>query len=193
MSTSTTKVITPVATLSYPHLAEAQKNQDPSKPAKFSACLIFAPGTDLGALKAAAIAAVEAKYPGKAAAMLKSESFRKPFRTDVEDKGYAEGSTFINARSNQKPGVVYAHAEPGTKKPAKMPADKIKEEMYPGSQVRASLTAYCYDTQGNKGVTFALDNLQKVGEGERIDGRIAAENAFEADLSAQPADLSQLM
>jgi hypothetical protein len=28
-----------------------------------------------------------------------------------------------------------------------------------------------YDTNGNKGVSFGLNNLQKIAEGERIDGR----------------------
>ena len=50
-----TKVISPVGVLSYPHLLTAQAAED-GKVAKFSATVIFAPGTDLSALKAAEMA-----------------------------------------------------------------------------------------------------------------------------------------
>jgi hypothetical protein len=59
--------------------------------------------------------------------------------------------------------------------------------------VRAQLRAFSYDSNGNKGVSFALNNIQKLGDGERLDNRQAATDAFEADLSAAPADISALL
>jgi hypothetical protein len=56
--------------------------------------------------------------------------------------------------------------------------------------VRASLRAFAYDTNGNKGVSFGLNNIQKLGEGQRLDGRKAATDEFDADLSQAPADIS---
>jgi hypothetical protein len=65
--------------------------------------------------------------------------------------------------------------------------------MYPGAQVRGSVSAFGYDYQGNKGVSFGLNNLQKLGEGERIDGRVAADAEFDVDMSESPADLEHLL
>ena len=46
--------------------------------------------------------------------------------------------------------------------------------------MRASLRPFTYDTNGSKGVSFALQNLQKLRDGERIDGRLRPEDEFEA-------------
>lgn len=191
---SSTKVVTPTAVLSYPHLHQPQPAQDGKKP-KYSCALIFPAGSDLSALEKAAFAAAEAKYPGKGADMLKKGQLKNPFRKTSEKDEYDKlfpGGTFINVRTEQKPAIVYSYAgEDG--KPARMPDEKVKEEMYPGVKVRASLAAFAYDTSGNKGVSFALNNLQKLAEGDRIDGRVAAEDEFDVDLSQAPADLGSLV
>lgn len=184
-----TKIITPVATLSYPHLHQPQASENGGKP-KYSCALIFAPGADLTALRDAINAAAEAKFPGKGADMVRKGQLKTVLRSGQE-KDYAEGSFFLNARTEQKPGIVYAwKGEDG--KPARVRDEDVREQMYPGAQVRASLTAFYYEKGGNKGIGFALNNLQKIAEGERIDGRKAAEDEFEADLSATPVDLSSL-
>lgn len=198
-ATNSTKVISPLAVLSYPHLAAPQASQDGKAP-KYSATLIFTPETLADAkekalfeqMQKAAIAAIEAKWPGKADALLKSETFKKGFRRDAESKGYPAGSIFVNVRSSQQPGIVYAHAG-ADGKPEKMAQEDIKTKMYPGVIVRGSLAAFAYDNNGNKGVSFGLNNLQLVRNGERMDGRTAAENEFTVDLSAEPADISSLV
>lgn len=187
-----TYVITPPATLSYPHIAEAQPGQKPGDKAKFSASLIFAPGADLKDLQAAALAAAETKWPGKSEAMFKNQILRSPFRRDAVAKGYPEGSVFVNARSEQQPQCVYRHADE-TGKAAVIPQDKLASDLYAGCQVRASLRAFAYDSNGNKGVSFALNNIQKLAEGTRLDGRKAATDEFDADLSQRPADISSMI
>jgi hypothetical protein len=185
-------VITPKAKLSYPHLDKAQPGQKAGDKAKYSSTLVFAPGTDLKELEAAVMAAAEEKWPGKSVEMFRIQALRSPFRKDAEAKGYEAGSIFINVRSEQKPGVVYLHAG-ADNKPAIVPDEKIKEELYPGSFVRAQIRAFPYDSQGNKGVSFALNNIQKMGDGPRLDNRVAATDAFEADLNAAPAELKGLL
>lgn len=187
-----TLVITPEATLSYPHVDQPQKPQKATDKPKYSATLVLDPGTNMSELEAAVIAAGEAKWPGKFGEMVRIQAVRLPFRKDAEAKGYKPGSVFINARSEQKPGVVYKHAAPGTDKPASIPDDKIREELYPGARVRAQIRAFAYDNSGNKGVSFALNNIQKLGDGPRLDNRQAATDAFEADLNAAPASLQKL-
>jgi hypothetical protein len=191
-----TKVITPEAILSYARLdtPEQDKNDEgiPTGKPKYSCALVFSPGTDLSELKRAAFNAAEAAFPGKAAEKFKNGSIKSPFRTDIGDRGYPEGSTFINCRTVARPGCVYAHADPATGKAATVKLEDVKEVMYSGCIVRASVTAFYYDRKGNKGVSFALGNLQKLREGDRLDSRRKAEDEFEADLSQAPADMSDL-
>ena len=187
------KIVTPKAVLSYPHLAAPQKKKKATDKEKYSATFVFAPGTDLSALQAIVNEVATERWGAKAPEMLKKGSLRSPFRTDAEAKGYPEGSIFINTRSEQKPGLVYLYPEPGTTKPMKVEDKDITKVFYPGAIVRAHIAAFAYDTDGNKGVSFALNHVQKVAEGERIDSRVDEQDAFEADLSAAPAELKELM
>ena len=159
-------------------------------PARYSCTLVFRAGTDLTALKTAAAEALKEKFGAKTADLLKSGKLRLPFREDGAEKGYPEGSIFINAKSKAQPGIVGAFSGPD----GKPLALKNEEDIYPGCIVRASLRAFAYDTQGNKGASFALGNVQKLEDGERLDGRKKAEDEFDALGGAQPvASLSDLM
>jgi hypothetical protein len=196
-----TKLITPEAMLSYPHLGQPQPARGNQKP-KYSATLIFPKGTNLAAMLAAAIEAATEKFGatmkvgGKSISIadaLAGNVLRTPFRTDVLAKGYPEGSTFINIRSDNKPGVVYNYAAPGSQKPAVVADADIKKVFYPGAIVRASVSAFGYEAEGNKGISFGLNNVQFLRDGERIDGRVSAEDEFTADLAAAPSDLAGLL
>jgi hypothetical protein len=63
-------------------------------------------------------------------------------------------------------------------KPAKI---TNPDEIYAGVKARASVRFYAYDTNGNRGVAVALGNVQKTGEGQRLDGRMKAEDEFTAE------------
>lgn len=172
------RVITPEAILSYPHLFEPNAMDDGAEP-KYSACFVFPADADLKELKAAALEAAQEKWGSKAAKMIRDGKLRMPFRTDGEEKGYPEGSTFINCRSNRRPGIVSTVPDPKNGgKPSVITDD---EEVYAGCIVRASVTAFAYDVNGNRGVSFALGNVQKIRDGERLDGRVSAEDEFKAD------------
>lgn len=187
------KAITPTATLSYPHIAEPQRPKKPTDKLKYSATLVFAPGTDLRQLEAAVLLAAEEKFGSSAKEKLRTGALKSPFRKDAEAKGYEAGSVFINVRTERKPQAVYLWADPNTKKAAEIPADRIRDELYPGAKVRASIVAFAYDTDGNKGVSFALNNIQKMGDGDRLDNHVDAADEFNADLNAAPADLSSFI
>jgi hypothetical protein len=180
------KIITPEATLSYPHLFEPKIPEGQTE-AVYSCALVFGPDADLSEMKKVVETIAKEKFGDKYAALLKAGKLRMPFRADGEDKGYAEGSTFINVKSKQAPGIVsrYAGADG---KPA---AIKDPAEIYAGAKVRASLRAFAYDNNGNKGVSFALNNIQKLGDGPRIDGRMKAEDEFSAEESSA-SDLDDL-
>lgn len=202
-SNDATRVITPVGTLSYPHLAAPQKPKegDSGKKPKYGATIVFAPGTKLNELQSAALAAAtdkwgkEWKLPGgktiPIAQAFAEGVLRSPFRKDAVAKGYPEGSVFVNARSDDRPQCVITNAEAtGVEL---VPLENVKELFYAGARVRASLRAFAYDNSGNKGVSFALNSVHKVGEGERLDNRVDAVDEFTATLDAVPASLDDVM
>lgn len=179
------QIVTPEAIISYPNLFEADEK------GKYGCALIFLEGTDLKELKDAAVAVAVDKFGDKAGPMLASGQLNSPFRTDVESKpGYPEGATFFNTRTNRRPGVVALWADENGK-----PAIITDPELIiPGGRVKALVNAYYYDVDGNKGITFGLNGIQLIRKPtaeERLDGRIAAEDAFEVDVNAV-ADLSDL-
>lgn len=180
------KVITPEAVISYPHIFEPQTPPGASEPV-YSCALVFKDDVDITEMKAAVMAVAKEKWGDKTRDMIKAGKIRMPFREDAVEKGYPEGSTFINAKSKMAPQVVSIYAgENG--KPAPITDPK---EIYPGAIVRASLRAYAYAVNGNNGVAFSLGNLQKVGDGPRMDGRLSAADEFSAE--AKPtADISDL-
>lgn len=190
MTEISTRVITPVAILSFPHLFEPSAIDENSEP-KYSASFLFDADTDISQLKKVANDAGRAKWGDKYEEMVRMGQIRSPFRIDGESKGYPEGTTFIGARSKKKPGIVLPWIDKATGKPAQLTDE---EKIYPGCKVRASLTAFGYDRAGNKGVSFALNNLQWVEDGERLDSSVAATEEFDAVSEAPaPASIDDLL
>jgi hypothetical protein len=201
MAIEGSKVITSEVTLSFPNLVTPRAGQKPGSKAKYSGSFVFYPEqlatpagkATIAAINAAVLAVATSKFGATGAEMIKKGKLNTPLRDDAEAKDYPEGSLFFNARSEQKPACVFSYADVETGKVKKMTDDEIKKEMYAGAKVRVSITAFYYDVEGNKGIGVGLNNLQKVGEGTRIDGRKAAEDEFDVDLSAAPADISSIV
>ena len=158
-------IITPEARLSYPQLWEPQKAPGAAE-AKYGCTLIFNTKSDLSKLKAAAIAAAREKWGDKADDMVRKGLAKMPFLKGDDPKfldkaGYGDGTVFIRPTSKEKPGVVNRRVEPILD----------KAEIYPGCYVLASVRAFAYDTNGNRGVSFGLQNVQKVRDGDPLGGR----------------------
>ena len=104
------------------------------------------------------------------------KKFRSPFRNvdDEEEKqgmeGYEEGMVFMSASSTRRPGVVGPDAKTRI---------EAAEDIYPGCYCRATVVAFAYDVKGNKGVSFGLNNVQKVREGEPLGSFSRAEDDFD--------------
>jgi hypothetical protein len=166
-----TKVITGKARASFVHVFEAQ-SVNGSEP-KYS-CSLIIPKSDTKTVRAIQAAIEQAKqegvskFGGKIPANLKL-----PLRDgDVErpeDAAYAD-SYFVNANSKEKPGVVDRRRVPVT--------DPL--ELYSGCYVRASINFYAFNTNGNRGVAAGLGNIQKWEDGEPLNGRVRAEDEFDA-------------
>ena len=86
---------------------------------------------------------------------------------EKDDPVYA-GHYFINANSNEKPGIVDADLNP----------IMDKDEFYSGCYGRASITLYPYDASGSKGIAAGLNNVQKLEDGEKFGGATSASADF---------------
>ena len=99
--------------------------------------------------------------------------FNNPFRNgdDKEDyEGFA-GNTFVTLSSKFAPGIVDSNV-------VKIISD---ENFYSGCYAHCTITCYAYDAKGNKGVSFGLNNIQKLADGERFGGSAPkAEDEFES-------------
>jgi hypothetical protein len=186
--------------MSHPHLAKAQPAREEGQKDKFGGTFVFAKGTDLSALEAEArAAAIEGLGEKKGSVFALYGGKGSAFRTDQGEKyPTIEGAITIGARNEKQPGLVYRHGDPATlsngkMKPAKVAQDDIEEVFYPGAEVKAQLKAYWYDKGVNKGIGWALNNVQKWADAERLDNRQKAEDAFDADMSVEPAGLEDLV
>ena len=152
--------------------ATAGKNADgtTNKP-KFSIRACFPPTADLKALKHEAETAAKEKWGDKI-----PKTLRSPFRTNEELENPIPGigddwtvMTF-SANEDRRPGVV----------DAKLQDILDDSDVYSGAWYRAQVRAFAYENAGNKGVSFGLQNVQKLREDDPIgSGRIPASKAFE--------------
>lgn len=104
------------------------------------------------------------KIPGNLKLPLRDGDIDRP-----DDEAYA-GSYFINANSKQAPQVVDRQVQPILD----------QSELYSGCYIRASVTFYAYNSNGNKGIAAGLGNIQKVRDGEPLGSRMNAKDEFEA-------------
>lgn len=159
-------ILTAAFRVSFPHVFEATVAQGADK-AKYSISSLFPPTADIALLKQAAAAAVREKWGADVPARMKNPFLKAE---DYEYEGYEQGWVLIRSSSLQKPGLIDQ-----VKKPIITSAD-----FYPGCWARATLRAFTYDTSGNKGVSFGLQNIQKVADDESMGGRSKPEEDFGA-------------
>lgn len=173
-------VISPVGVACFVHVWEPHAFKDDNgadKDPNYGLILVIKKDDEgLKAMRKACGAALIKKW-GEAKAKAMKSQFRLPFRDATEYAEYgepfdgADDCVMINFKSKSAPGVVDARAKP------------IMNQMdfYPGCLARVSCYAHAYDTRGNKGVTFLLNNVQKMGDGKKLAGtRMNAEQEFGA-------------
>lgn len=138
--------------------------------------------------------AIKAEMDSEAMRMFKKKmddlpaNFKKGLRDAAEKmgmEGYEEGKLFASLTTKLKPGVVMRL--PDGSQVDVGPKHGNADEIYPGCICRATVTVYGYDNRG-KGVAIGLMNLQKIGNGPRIDGRTNAA----ADFADEDVDASWL-
>lgn len=168
------RLTTPKFRVSFPHLHEPAGMEGQEK--KYSLVMLFPKTSDMSWAKNALTAVMTERFGADKTKWPKG--LKNPIR-DGDDKesplaGY-EGHYYITARSKDKPGVVDGGSGPGTK-----PQDilDVRNEVYAGSYARCTCAFYYYDKAGNRGVGVALNNVQKVGDGEKFSGKANAADDF---------------
>jgi hypothetical protein len=186
-------LITPPATLSYPALFKPASPMNEGEAPKYGCTLVFTPEDQkhprFKTLQQAVLQVGRAKFGAEFDELVRKGKIKQPFLTD-DDAGYPEGSVFIRPRSEAQPGIVSTKKDPVTGKAAYI---EDPREVYAGIRCLASLSCYGYDKKLNRGVTFGLNNLQKLADGPRLDGRKAADNEFDATEDASDEDLNALL
>ena len=161
--------------LGYVHLLESYA-LDPKNDPKFT-CMVIVPKTakkTIARLKAAQEAAKKEGlqvFGGSIPKNLQTTIHDGDEEADLERNPELEGSYYFNVSSKRRPGVVDRNVQPILD----------STEVYSGMYARVSLTAYAYSYKGKKGVTFGLENVQKIRDGEVLGGGATrAEDDFDA-------------
>lgn len=92
-----------------------------------------------------------------------------------------KGHWFINTHNDSQPGIRDKHNQP-ILDPA---------EFYSGCYGYIHINFFPYNTAGNKGIGASLQHVMKTKDGDRLDGRISANDAFAnvAELENKSDDL----
>lgn len=167
--------MTPVFRVAFPKVFEPKQQKNGSE--RYELVAIFPAGTDLTPLKALAKAAAEKKWGDKI-----PKGLRNPFKDAGERadqyEGFEEGMTFINLTSKFQPRVVNERVQPIIN----------PKDFYAGCWARATVNAFAYDTDGNKGVSFGVNDIQKIRDDKPFAGRPDVAEVFKpVEGTAAPA------
>lgn len=169
-----TKVVTGKVRLGYVHLWEPFSNIEGQEP-KYSV-MVLVPKKDKATITSIEAAQQAALENGKAKTFGGSipKAWKNTFRDgdeegDLEKNPEMEGHMFMTVSSKTKPGVVDAAVRPIID----------STEVYSGCYARVSLNAFPFNISGNKGVSFGLNHVQKMADGDFLGGRSKAEDDFE--------------
>lgn len=153
-----------------PHPEQKTKDGRP----KYTMTQIFKPKDqktpEFKALKRAVDKVVSEKWGDE-----RPKKLKLPFLTTEDlDKipaGLEDDDVFIRLTAVNKPGIVDQNVQPILD----------ESEVYAGAVVRTSIQAYSWtDDKGGKGVSFGLNNVQKMRDGVHLAGGSRAEDDFDA-------------
>jgi len=165
------RVTTGKVRLSFPRLFEPHST-NPNDAPKYST-MIMIPKSDKETMKQLRAAEQEAAAEGKAwggRAPKKWESIIHDGDDDDLDRyPEREGCWIMSVRSSAdyKPQIVDRNVQEILDRSA----------VYSGVYARVSITAFTFDFQGKKGVSFGLNNVQILGGGENLSGVSAPASA----------------
>jgi hypothetical protein len=168
----TGKKPTPSGKVNFPYVFE----QDDK--GKFSLMIVFkkeqAESPEFKAMIEALNEAASTRFEGVTSYKdsFKGKALNNPFKTSEHYDFLEDDEVAIRLKSKFKPQIVDADGQ------TYLTDD---DGFYSGCIARATYVATAYDQEGNRGVSFQLNNLQKTGMGKRFAGaRKAAADEFDA-------------
>ena len=173
-SPNPTKVVTGKVRLSYVHVFEPYTSDPEENDPKYSVTILI-PKKDKAtlrkieaAIEAAKVEGKTKKWDGKIPSNLKTTLHDGDEDADLERNPEYAGHMYMALSAKQRPGVVDEDLNPIMDTTA----------VYSGCYGRVSMGAFPYNTKGNKGVSFGLNNVQFLEDGEPLGGRTRAEDDF---------------
>jgi len=165
------KVLTPEFRASFVSVFEPKTNQQGKE--VYEITMLFPKKSDISVLKKAVSDLVNRVYPDKSK---RPGNFRSPFRDGDLPNSMGNifaghpGNVVVRAWTKEKPGLVDEDTN-----------DIIeRSQFYSGCYARATVTPFIYNNSGNTGVSFFLNNIQKLRNGESLGGHGGpAANDFE--------------
>ena len=184
-SANTGRIHTPVGIASYVNLFTPKQRTDrkgnPQGDPKFGLALFFSrkQEDELQEMMDIAEAKLKEAFGPKAMDLVRKGRINWPF-SDTEEMDEPNPPAdkpgwMVNFKSTEKPGIVDAEAEPIME----------KSEIYSGMKARVSCRCFTYDNE-SKGVAFALVNVQKIDDGDRLSGNPSAEDDFGGSGGGKP-------
>jgi hypothetical protein len=170
-------VRTPIGILSFPNLF-APRPRAPGQDPVYQCSLLFDREAQrdpaFAALRQAVRDEIDDQWgTGKSKDEAFMKGLRSPFRPCAEKtyKGYdIPGGVFISPWTKSKPGLVDARKHDII----------VPEDVWAGQLARVTVSPFAYEASGNRGVSFALNNVQICrADGPRLDGRRTAADDFD--------------
>lgn len=177
------RLTSPSGIVSFPHVFEPHAINQGDEP-KYSLILVFDNLDVIKELRQKCVAAADAKFGREAWKKFKEKGkFRFPWRpgSDYDEYGApfdTDGAYFCSFSSKSQPEVVNRQAKPILK----------AQEIYAGCKARVTYAVWAYDSNGNKGVTLLLNNVQKTGDGPKLSGKPSGADDFDVVEGEDGAD-----
>jgi len=170
------KVVTPEFRVSFPAIFKPSEYNGKEK---FGVTMLFSNQTDLSKLKKMCVEVAKEKWGEKLPKPLKMP-FRDGNEKDLDKYPSFEDTIFCAAQTLYQPGLVDEGLQPIID----------ESEFYAGCYARASVSAFAWEFQGKKGISLNLMNVQKLRNGDKLGGRVAAEDEFQAVEKLASVDLA---
>lgn len=165
-------LVSPEFVGNYVHLDKPYSGDDDIEPC-YSIMLVLDPDNEehaefIDKLEAEIEDLVEAKWGEM------PRKFKTPLKEGediMEDEDAFVGKIILNVRSTTRPGIIDADLQKIL---------DVEEECYSGASFIVSISGYAWEHKvGGKGVSFGLDNVMKVADGDPLGGgRAKAEDDF---------------
>ena len=160
-------ILTPVFRASFVDISTKNDMSD-----KYKIVMMFEKGTDLTTLLAMAKKARAAKWPNNPPKGFLNPSKKvDDMEKDGKYDGYEDGMVILSASSSRRVGVV-------DRQKNEIELDDLDTYLYSGCYCLANITAFAYDTKGNKGVSFGLNAIMVMRDGEPLGSRMNPDQAF---------------